>query len=365
MEIGTLTIISNHREIENYNGTWGWGMGSGNSSTTSTTNLLDVINNPSENDIDSHEIRLTGDTGNLSWTLGAYMFEEDSFGSIDVPVLRGYTPPSAADWPMYYLVIPGVLNVAQTVMGTKMFGSRSQSNDVTNSNEAFYAEGTYAFNDQTDLTIGMRRTEDEREYLRIQSLIGGGFDPAYACPGNIDATTGVAKSDRCYQEIDYSETTSRAILSHAYNEDFLVYASYSKGYSSGGFNQDVRMKPFLPEVSDNYEVGFKSTLRDGTVRLNATYFSTIYKNQQITVGRVIDGQPTADIVNANEADLSGLEFELAAQLTDNLALTMTYGLLDGEYNDFNVVDTLYDPATFVSTDVLRDLICNTFWRLRR
>ena len=360
MEIGTLTIISNHREIENYNGTWGWGMGSGNSSTTTTTNLLDVINNASENDIDSHEIRLTGDTGNLSWTLGAYMFEEDSFGSIDVPVLRGYTPPSAADWPMYYLVIPGVLNVAQTVMGTQMFGSRTQSNDVTNSNEAFYAEGTYAFNDQTDLTVGMRRTEDEREYLRIQSLIGGGFDPAYACPGNIDATTGVAKSDRCYQEIDYSETTSRAILSHAYNEDFLVYASYSKGYSSGGFNQDVRMKPFLPEVSDNYEVGFKSTLRDGTVRLNATYFSTIYKNQQITVGRVIDGQPTADIINATEADLSGLEFELAAQLTDNLALTMTYGLLDGEYNDFNVIDTLYDPATFVSTDVLRDLTATPF-----
>ena len=47
-----LTIIL-IMKIENYNGTWGWGMGSGNSSTTSTTNLLDVINNPSENDIDS------------------------------------------------------------------------------------------------------------------------------------------------------------------------------------------------------------------------------------------------------------------------------------------------------------------------
>ena len=238
--------------------------------------------------------------------------------------------------------------------------SRSQSNDVTNSNDAFYAEGTYAFSDQTDLTIGMRRTEDEREYLRIQTLIGGGFDPAYACPGNIDAATGVAKSDRCYQEIDYSETTSRVILSHAYNEDFLVYASYSKGYSSGGFNQDVRMKPFLPEVSDIYEVGFKSTLRDGKMRLNATYFSTIYENQQITVGRIIDGQPTADIVNANEADLSGLELELVTQLSDSWALTMTYGLLDGEYNDFSVIDTLYDPATFVSTDVLRDLTATPF-----
>ena len=360
LDFGTLTLISNHREIENYNGTWGWGMGSGSSSTTSTTNLLDVLNNPSKNDIDSHELRLTGDTGNLSWTIGAYIFEEDNFGSIDVPVLRGYTPPSAADWPMYYLVIPGVLNVAETVTGTQIFGSRSQTNDVTNSNDAFYAEGTYAFNDQTDLTLGIRRTNDDREYLRIQTLYGGGFDHAYACPGNIDASTGVAKSDRCYQEISYSETTSRAILSHAFSEDVLVYASYSKGYSSGGFNQDVRMKPFLPEVSDNYEVGFKSTLRDGTIRLNGTYFSTIYENQQITVGRVIDGQPTADIINAKEADLQGLEFEFVAQLNDNLALTMTYGLLDGEYNDFSVIDTLYDPATFVSTDVLRDLTSTPF-----
>ena len=26
LEIGTLTVISNHREIENYNGTWGWAL---------------------------------------------------------------------------------------------------------------------------------------------------------------------------------------------------------------------------------------------------------------------------------------------------------------------------------------------------
>ena len=104
--IGTLTMISNHREIENYNGTWGWGMGSGNSLTTSTTNLLDVINNRSENDVDSHEIRLSGDTDKLSWTIGAYTFEEDNYGIIDVPVLRGYTPPAPTAWPMYYLVIP-------------------------------------------------------------------------------------------------------------------------------------------------------------------------------------------------------------------------------------------------------------------
>ena len=358
--IGTLTMISNHREIENYNGTWGWGMGSGNSPTTSTTNLLDVINNASENDIDSHELRLSGDTDNLSWTIGAYTFEEDNYGIIDVPVLRGYTPPAPTAWPMYYLVIPGVLNVAQTVMGTQMFGSRTQYNIVTNSNDAFFAEGTYVINDKTDITVGIRKTEDDRQFTRGQWLyVGnnakGAFDIGNNCPGNIDPTTMMAKSETCYQEVDYSETTSRVILSYQNSEDLMTYYSYSKGYSSGGFNQAIDMKAFLPEISDNYEVGFKSTLRDGTLRLNGTYFYNIYENQQITVGRVIDGQPTADIINAKEAKIEGIELELLAQLTDSLAMTMTYGFMDGKYNSFTVDDYTYDPTTFVTTITQRDL----------
>ena len=358
--IGTLTMISNHREIENYNGTWGWGMGSGNSTTTSTTNLLDVINNRSENDVDSHEIRLSGDTDNLSWTVGAYTFEEDNYGIIDVPVLRGYTPPAPTAWPMYYLVIPGVLNVAQTVMGTQMFGSRTQYNDVTNSNDAFFAEGTYVINDKTDITVGVRRTEDERQYTRGQYLYVGNtaqgpFDPTNNCPGNIDPTTMVAKAETCFQKVDYSETTSRVILSHTYTENLMTYASYSKGYSSGGFNQAIDMKAFLPEISDNYEVGFKSTLRDGTLRLNGTFFHNIYENQQITVGRVIDGQPTADIINAKEAKIQGLELELLAQLSDSWAMTLTAGFMDGKYNSFTVDDYAYDPTTFVTTITSRDL----------
>ena len=58
-------------------------------SRAGNSNLLDVINNPSKHDIDSHEIRFSGDTGNLSWTIGAYIFEEDSVDSIDVPIFRG------------------------------------------------------------------------------------------------------------------------------------------------------------------------------------------------------------------------------------------------------------------------------------
>jgi iron complex outermembrane receptor protein len=204
------------------------------------------------------------------------------------------------------------------------------------------------------VTVGVRRSNDDREFTRIQTLYGGAFDPGNNCPGMVFDANG-ATSDRCYQEVDFSETTSRIILSHAYDEDMMVFASYSKGYSSGGFNQDIRMRPFEPEISDNFEVGMKSTLRDGTLRLNLTGFHNSYENQQVTVGRIVNGQPTADLINAQEATLVGLELEMLAQLTDSLAMTLTWGHLDGQYDVFTVDDNVIDPVTLAESILVRDL----------
>ena len=143
--------------------------------------------------------------------------------------------------------------------------------------------------------------------------------------------TPVPLSDRCTQTISYSETTPRAILSYQMNDDVLVYGSYSVGYSSGGFNQDVRMRPYKPELSDNIELGFKSTLNEGTLRVNGTFFHNSYENQQLVVGRIVNGQPTADIINAQEATIMGIELEVTALLSESLLLNFAYGHIDGEY----------------------------------
>jgi iron complex outermembrane receptor protein len=242
------------------------------------------------------------------------------------------------------------------LVGTQTYGSRFQSSIVTNSNDAIYAEGTYAINDQTDVTVGVRRSNDDREFTRVQTLVDGGFDYGNTCPGMVFDAYG-ATTDRCSQEVDFSETTSRVILAHAFDADRLVYASYSKGYSSGGFNQDIRMRPFEPEISDNFEVGMKSTLRDGTLRLNVTGFHNSYENQQVTVGRIVNGQPTADLINAQEATLTGVELEMLAQLTDALTMSVTWGHLDGQYDKFTVDDNTSQIIDGVLTETIieRDL----------
>ena len=356
LSIGEITLISNKREIESYNGSWGWNYGNG-PGISGNANLLDVINNPSEIDVESHELRLTGSSDSFDWVIGAYIFEENAIESIDVPIFRGVLPPPATLWPVFY--VPGLADI---VLGTQAYGSRNQGYNVTNENDAFYAEGTYQISDQLDLTVGVRRTNDDRYFERWQTLYGGAFDPTYFCPGMPSAEVApgvvVPLSDRCTQTVSYSETTPRAILSYQYDDDTLFYTSYSKGYSSGGFNQDTRMRPFLPEISDNIEIGFKTTLRDGKVRLNGTYFNNSYENQQLTVGRLVDGQPTADLINAQEATLNGLELELMAQLSESWSMTLAYGHLEGEYDKFTVEDNVFTNAadgSLVESIVTRDL----------
>ena len=356
LSIGEITLISNKREIESYNGSWGWNYGNG-PGISGNANLLDVLNNPSEIDVESHELRLTGSSDSFDWVIGAYIFEENAIESIDVPIFRGVLPPPATLWPVFY--VPGLADI---VLGTQAYGSRNQGYNVTNENDAFYAEGTYQISDQLDLTVGVRRTNDDRYFERWQTLYGGAFDPTYFCPGMPSAEVApgvvVPLSDRCTQTVSYSETTPRAILSYQYDDDTLFYTSYSKGYSSGGFNQDTRMRPFLPEISDNIEIGFKTTLRDGKVRLNGTYFNNSYENQQLTVGRLVDGQPTADLINAQEATLNGLELELMAQLNESWSMTLAYGHLEGEYDKFTVEDNVFTNAadgSLVESIVTRDL----------
>ena len=351
---GTLTSVSSYRATEHVNSSWG------NGSDGGTVNYIDVIAACDtcqdilyDFDYFSQEIRLDGSSldGRLTWVAGFYYYTEESHSGDGVPILRGYVPPSAEAWPLFYA--PGIADI---VMGTQMFGSRDQRYDTKNTSTAFFVESVYQVNDKFDLTAGLRRTKDEREFRRTQTLHGGAFDPTYNCPGMVfDAATGLPTSDSCYQEAEFDKITPRVIASYKPRENVTVYGGYSMGYSRGGFNQDIAMRPYKPEVSGNWEFGVKSLLRDGRVQANATSFYTVYEEQQLTVGRVVEGQPTADLINAQEAHLYGIEVEIIAAPTDDLTFGASWGYLDGKYKQFDVQDNLLDPVTGEGIIVDRDL----------
>ena len=358
-DFGSLTLdsITSKRDIEHFSGTWGWVMGNGPGS-----NMLEILNNYGDTEAMSQEIRLSGVSDSVEWVVGAYWFEEETDESLDVPLFRDVMAPDPAVWPLFYAPDGAGGTLGAAALGAQLYGSRSQTYDVTNENQAFFAEVTFSLNEKWDLTVGARRTNDDRDFTRIQTLFNGQPDAFYFCPGMpvVELAPGVvaAGSDRCRQTVSYSKTTPRVIASYQASDDVMFYGSYSLGYSSGGFNQDTRMRPYLPETADNYEFGMKSDLLDGRMRFNATVFHNEYKNQQLTVGRLVDGQPTADLINAQQATLSGVEIETMARLSDSLTFTATMGYIRGDYDEFTVMDNVTvvsGDGSLSSQEVERDL----------
>lgn len=138
-------------------------------------------------------------------------------------------------------------------------------------------------------------------------------------------------------ESKWSEFTPRAVVKFQPDRDLLVYASFSRGYTAGGYNTEAATlaalrTPFAPETLTNYETGVNGAWLDGRLRVNVSAFSMKYRNKQElffnNVTRVLN------ITNAARATMRGVETQVSAQASDWLTLSATYGLLDTRYDDF-------------------------------
>ena len=255
----------------------------------------------------SQEFRLEGTafSDRMAWVTGLYGFTENAMGRARIAFMRGLTPPEdLSEAPLWEAFGPIALGARENV-------SRRQQTDATNKSWAVFAAGTLDITDAWSVTAGWRWTRDTRQFKRSQWTSDFEFDLFYACPGNI-GPDGLALLSYCKEEVSFSQSTPRVIVNYAFTDDVMAYLSFSRGYSSGGMNGDPRMRPYAPEISDNWELGMKSQWFERRLQLNATIFQNDYENQQITIGRVVDGQPIADQINAQAATFEGYELELLA-----------------------------------------------------
>jgi iron complex outermembrane receptor protein len=143
-------------------------------------------------------------------------------------------------------------------------------------------------------------------------------------------------------------------LSYDFNDDTMVYISYSEGFKSGGFTQrvfppivagftappgtaDIDLIPtYEPEFVDVYELGFKSTFADGRVRLNGAIFHTDYDDLQVQVFNSV--APVTQNIGA--ATIQGLELEIQASPGDGWLIEAMLSYLDPQYDDIDTEITL-------------------------
>jgi iron complex outermembrane recepter protein len=215
-------------------------------------------------------------------------------------------------------------------------GGVAIQNLIETESMSVFGEATVAFSEQTELTVGVRYTEDERDIDGKTDILDG------ILTKNVLLTLPSGSANEKFDELTY-----RAMLSHRLSDELMIYGSYSRGFKSGNFNTvDPLNEPFDPEILDAYEIGMKSDLMDRRLRINAAVFYYEYEDIQLTV---FEG-PTTRIVNAASAEVTGADIELTAVLTDYFDVTFGISILDTEIKKFPDA-TYFLPAPVGSIQV--------------
>jgi outer membrane receptor protein involved in Fe transport len=84
----------------------------------------------------------------------------------------------------------------------------------------------------------------------------------------------------------------------------MVYATYSKGFRPGGVNRRGTFPPYKADYLSNYELGWKSTWADGTVRFNGAVFLEKWDKFQYSF---TGENGLTNIKNAGSAQITGIE----------------------------------------------------------
>jgi len=256
--------------------------------------LLYGTDRPAHYKQSSNELRLTYDAGGpLSFVAGLYLW--DSKYAIQ---LRSYVP-SPDDFDV-------ILDILQ------------EGEQKTDSQAAFF-EADYELTDALTFTLGGRYTEDKKESRQY----------------------GAVNTAPNHPDDDWNEFTPRVGLRYELNSDVMLFATYSAGYRSGGFNGRVAnlvdaTQPYDPETVDNYEIGIKSEWLENRLRVNANVFYMEYDDKQEEL-QLPDNNDTGQktvVENASSATIEGVELDIQAFISENLSLRANVGYLDSSYDDF-------------------------------
>jgi iron complex outermembrane receptor protein len=119
--------------------------------------------------------------------------------------------------------------------------------------------------------------------------------------------------------------------SYHFDRDVMTYASVARGFEGGDeieifdANGNPQITKFNPETALSYEAGVKSTLFDRRLRLNAAIFYTDYKGRLFQTNTIQAGQLVGTTKNIGDSHNYGAEFDFAAQLSEGLLFSGTYG----------------------------------------
>jgi iron complex outermembrane receptor protein len=227
----------------------------------------------------TQELRLSGGNDEMDWQLGLFYFDEarDSTSTIrDFETVQ----------------VPGTIVQLDT------------------ESWAVFGEFGKSLSDTVRLIGGLRYTDEEKKTNVLTETI----------PGS--------------QQLSADNLSGKVGLELRPRDEWMVYGTVSTGFRSGNFNTDLlfgdlsALTAVDPEEVVSFELGSKSTLLDGRMRLNATLFYQDVTDKQGTVYDSSSAAPVSRLISVGDAEIFGTELEMFLVPTENLELSLGVGWLD-------------------------------------
>ena len=284
----------------------------------------------------SQEFRLGGSTERLRWIAGLYYLHVEyenniGFKALDnAPILL---PPGTlpADYPAHV--------------------------DQETNNYSVFAQIDYDVSEKLLLTLGFRLMKEEKDFfydLQVRQLVSAKRYATGAVFGTFSDIVGLPVSTSFEDSTSDTLWAGKAQLDYKPSEDLLIYAGINRGVKAGGFNAPIdfggaQMGAFLAgdvyryaygeEVLNAFEVGFKSTLAGGVVRLNGSLYYYDYQDYQGFVFAGVSG----DVVNY-DSEVIGGEIELLASPAERLDLVLSAAYIDANVKDVEVAPGIFQDS---------------------
>lgn len=289
----------------------------------------------------SQEFRFTSPSENrLRWIAGTYMVATERFistgnmvdtGNGVFPVFR----QPRGNFPYDFATDP--LNPQATYLAD------AQDNYAW----AVFGELAYDVSDATEIAFSLRYDDDERENTTRTPTA---FLPNVA--GFPQGFTGEKRTQ------SWDEWQPKFSWRYKPADNFSYYASASRGFRSGGFNQ-TGVGPisaangfrgvgdtFDAEVVDTIEAGVKGEFMDGRVRSNFSVYRSEAEGTYFFI--FLAANSTQNLGNLEEVEYQGFELDVSAMLNDNWSVTSGLGVTDSEITDSLNPDDIGNRAPNVS-----------------
>lgn len=260
----------------------------------------------------SQELRASGKLfDGFDYVVGGYYFSSD-YDLTQWSRVFGYSP-----------------NVVPT-----LFDRKAQHVEGSTQSYAVFGDFNWAFADKFRLSFGGRFSHDNKKLYN-------GFAPNVLIdPNNVSRSQFAAVGTG---DASFNKFTPKVGLDYRPNNDVLLYASWSRGYRSGGFSPRAATAatastPFQPETVDSYEIGAKLAAFNRRVQLNIAGYVSDYKNMQQNL--TVPGGPTGNqTITGNVAGgalIKGVELDGSVRVSQRLKLTGSAAFMKSNFRNFVV-----------------------------